>query len=128
MGLLDNFMSGQYSPDQNKNEAIQQGLLSLGLGLLNSRGNFSQSLGQAGQQGLGAYHKSREENQQAQLRQMAMEQQQQAMADEARKRAYLQGLQSPQMQASQAALAGGGGPTQANAQQMPQVDPMQQMM
>jgi hypothetical protein len=128
MGLLDTYLSGQYSGDKNKNEAIQQGLLSLGLGLLNSKGNFGNALGQAGQQGLATYHRSREENQQAEMRKQAMEQQQQMMADEARRRAFLQNMPSPQMQASQQALAGGGGPTMANAAQMPQVDPYQQLL
>lgn len=36
-------------------------------------------------------------------------------------------LPSPQGQAVQSALAGGGGPTVANAQRMPEVDPMAQM-
>jgi hypothetical protein len=128
MGLLDTYLSGQYSGDKNKNEAIQQGLLSLGLGLLNSKGNFGNALGQAGQQGLATYHRSREENQQAEMRKQAMEQQAQMMADEAKRRAFLQNMPSPQMQASQQALQGGGGPTMANAAQMPPVDPMQQML
>lgn len=129
------------------------GLLSLGLGMMNSRGNIGQALGQAGPQALDAMRQVKQdqqrraqfEQQQAQqAQQMAMAQQaqamqqeqhaqsmrqaQQQMADQQRQRDYLQGLQSPQMQASGAALSGGGGPTVGNAARMPAVDPMQQMM
>jgi hypothetical protein len=39
----------------------QQGLLALGLGLLNSRGTFGQGLGQAGQQAMGVMQQAREQ-------------------------------------------------------------------
>lgn len=54
---------------------------------------------------------------QAQDRQNALMQQQ-----------FINSIPSPQMQASQAALAGGGGPTVANAAQMKPVDPRTQML
>lgn len=112
-----------------------QGLLSLASGLLNSRGNFGQALGQAMPQGLDAYNqasqllqrrKALEQETAVRAQQMQMHQQQ--MADQQRQREYLQNLQSPQMQASSAALSGGGGPTVGNAARMAPVDPMQQMM
>jgi len=47
---------------------------------------------------------------------------------DARQAQFIANLQSPQMMASQAALAGGGGPTMANAARMPAVNPMQEFM
>lgn len=131
MGLLDNL-------DDPKTQA----LLSLGLGLLNSRGNFGQGVGQAGTQALGAYQSAKQAQQQKamqdqQMQSHALQQQmlqqqlaesQRAATDRQRQQAFLQGLPSPQMQASGAAMAGGGGPTQAAAGRMAPVDPMQQLL
>lgn len=64
----------------------------------------------------------------SQLAQMQMQEAQQKMEDERRRRAFLENLPDPQMAASQQALAGGGGPTMANAARMPQVSPTQQLM
>ena len=119
-----------------------QGLLALGFGLLNSRGNLGQAIGQAGPQAMQAYSqandaiqrkKQQEQAMQAQAMQMQMSQQQIAemqrqAQDRERQQQFLQGLQSPQMAAAGQALAGGGGPTVGNAAKMPAVDPMQQMM
>jgi len=119
-----------------------QGLLALGFGLLNSRGNLGQAIGQAGPQAMQAYSqandaiqrkKQQEQAMQAQALQMQMSQQQMAelqrqAKERERQQQFLQGLQSPQMAAAGQALAGGGGPTVANAAKMPAVDPMQQMM
>lgn len=131
MGLLDNL-------DDPKTQA----LLSLGFGLLNSRGNFGQGLGQAGAQAMGTFADAKkaqqqkamqEQQMQAQaLQQQMMQQQlseaQRAAADRQRQQEFLQGLPSPQMQASGQAMAGGGGPTQAAAGRIAPVDPMQQLM
>jgi hypothetical protein len=126
-----------------------QGLLAMGLGMLNSRGNFGMGLGQGGQAGLAAFNEARQQQQRTLAQAQQMEMQKQAMAsqaiqmqmaqqqlaehqtaqqDRARSQAFLQGLPSPQMQSTQAGMAGGGGPTMANAARMPPVDPMQQMM
>ena len=61
-------------------------------------------------------------------RQLAIQQAQEAAAQRARARAFAQSLPAPQMAAAQQALAGGGGPTQANAAAMPAVDPRLQML
>lgn len=119
-----------------------QGLLALGFGLLNSRGNLGQAIGQAGPQAMQAYSQAndaiqrkrqQEQAMQAQALQMQMSQQQMAemqrqAKERERQQQFLQGLQSPQMAAAGQALAGGGGPTVANAAKMPAVDPMQQIM
>jgi hypothetical protein len=62
------------------------------------------------------------------MEEMQIEQAQREMARQQQQQQFLQGLPSPQMQASQAAMAGGGGPTNANAAQMAPVDPMQQQL
>ena len=135
MGLLDNFGG-------NLDDPYMQAKIALGSGLLNSRGNFGQGLGQAVQQAMGAYGDARkaqqqkaiqEQQMQAQaLQQQMMQQQiaeaQRAAADRQRQQAFLQGLPSPQMQAAGQAMAGGGGPTQAAAANMAPVDPMQQLL
>lgn len=131
MGLLD----GKFSDDPDKNSSINQGLLALGLNLLNSKGSFGQALGSSGLQAMQAQQQTMqnlqlEKARKAQLEAMQRQaqQEQEAAAQRQRQQAFLQGLPSPQMQASQGALAGGGGPTQANAAQMPQVDPQAQQL
>lgn len=120
MGLLDSL-----------NDPKQQGLLALGLGLLNSRGNFGQALGQAGQQGMQAMLEARQRQQMEQRQRMQDEMLRVQMEREARKAALLeplmrrlQGGESTQMPAVSAALAQGAqagsvGPTVANAQRLP---------
>lgn len=61
-------------------------------------------------------------------RQLAIEQAKEAARQRAAQQQFAQSLPSPQMAASQAALAGGGGPTMANAEQMRPVDPRLQML
>jgi hypothetical protein len=61
-------------------------------------------------------------------RQLAIQQSQQVAADRKRSEQFRQSIPSPQMQASQQALAGGGGPTVGNAAQMRPVDPRLQML
>lgn len=115
------------------------GLLSLGLRLMSTPGKFGTALGQAGLGAMGDMQRARaqqQDRQQAaqrqQLFELQMKQAQQAQADaelaranEARFRGM---IPDPSAQAAQAALAGGGGPTLANAQQIRPVDPQQQML
>lgn len=65
------------------------------------------------------------------LMRMKMQAVQQQQAEQAQQRqrleAFQQSLPSPQMQAAQQGLQGGGGPTRANAARMPAVDPSEQM-
>lgn len=69
---------------------------------------------------------------QMQQLQMQIAQQQQAAQKQAEQDAALKqfrgSIPSPQGQATQQALAGGGGPTNANAAKMPSVDPLEQQM
>lgn len=51
-----------------------------------------------------------------------------ALKQREREDQFRQGIPSPAGQAASAALAGGGGPTVANAQRMPPVDPFQQQL
>ena len=59
--------------------------------------------------------------------QALIQRQQQEQAERARMQQFVQSIPSPQMSASQNALAGGGGPTVGNAQRMQPVDPRLQM-
>jgi hypothetical protein len=126
MGLLDSM-----------DDPRTMGLLSLGMGLLNSRGNFGQALGQAGPQALQAVRQVQEDRQKKAQREQAqqmqalqMQQAQAAMAQQQAQQqrqaaiegAYRGALRSPE----QMAMAGGGGPSVANAaaipNTMPQID------
>lgn len=113
------------------------GLLSLGLGLLGSKGSFGNALSKAGPQALDAMRqvqqdKARKEQMaqaqqlqalQMQQAQMALAQQQAAQQKQAAvEGAYRGALRTPE----QMAMAGGGGPSVANAaaipNTMPQID------
>ena len=60
MGLLDQFLGNNFADDADQHSAMRQGLLAAGFGLLGSKGSFSQAIGQAGQQGMGAYQGAQE--------------------------------------------------------------------
>jgi len=122
------------------------GLLSLGLRLMSTPGKFGTALGQAGLGAMGDVRQAQQllelkkaRDQQAQeqaLRQRMMEMQlaqaQQAQAEAQRAReqeeAFRKLIPNPGFQAGAAALAGGGGPTMANAAQVRSVDPQQQLL
>jgi hypothetical protein len=119
------------------------GLLSLGLGMLNSKGgNVLTALGQAGPGALDAIRQVKQDQQrkqqleqqqqmqamQLQQAQMQLAEAQRAHADRQRQQDFLQSLPSPQMAANGQAMANGGGPSVANAGKVQQVDPMQQLM
>lgn len=137
-GLLE--MLGVSSGDPAKDNALNQGLLSFGLNLMSSkRGNLAGALGEAGLAGLGTANQGlmQARSQGIQDKQLKFQEQQQAFqtaqqqaAEEARKKqqAFFDQLPSPQMQATEAALSGGGGPSPANAARMQPVDPMAQLM
>jgi hypothetical protein len=125
-GLLG--ILGLSSGDANKDAAISHGLLQAGLSLLGARGRLGPALGQAGMvglQGMQQYGQNQFQQtlQKAQLDELKRKQDMQQRGD-----AFRDSLVSPQMQASQGALAAGGGPTMANAQKMPAVDPGHQML
>jgi hypothetical protein len=105
----------------------QQGLLALGLGLLNSRGTFGQGLGQAGQQAMGVMQEARQRQRLASMQdiqqQMAQMQLQNAQR-EAAKQTQLEALRGQFTRTpAQQALAGGGGPTAANAEKLQTTQP-----
>lgn len=123
MGLLDEFDS---MPDDRKS-AVRQGLLTMGLNMLAGGGSFGQQIGRGGLAGLGGYQDAleRQKAEQAQksLRQVQELQLQQAQRG-AQRQQRLDALpgqfyRSP----AQQALAGGGGPTAANAQRMEGMTP-----
>lgn len=105
----------------------QAGLLALGLGLLGSRGSFGQGLSQAGGQALQAMQQARMNQQQQQDRTRAqqmqalqMQQVQMQLAEAQKKQAEQEKLRTLAQQFArppgQMAMAGGGGPSVANAQ------------
>lgn len=115
MGLLDSM-----------DDPRTMGLLSLGMGLLNSRGNFGQALGQAGPQALQAMRQVQQDKQrqeqlaQAQKMQALQMQQAQMQLDEAKRataeREKLSALaQQFSRNPQQMAMANGQGPTVGNA-------------
>jgi hypothetical protein len=124
MGLLDNL-------DDPKTQAM----LALGLGLLNSRGNFGQGLGQAGTQAMGAYAdakkaKQLQEYQQVQMddmRQQAILRQQQAARAEAQLKEATAWGQPQQIGQGLPSIMPGSGPRSPaeNAQVQQSVQPQQ---
>jgi len=133
MGLLDMIAGSDLDPKDKA--ALNQGLLSMGLSMLAGKGNFGQVVGNAGLQGVQAYQGAQDRQRRDQMDALTLQQHQLALQQAKsqadayqRQQDYLQGLQSPQMQASQQALSGGGGPTMANAQRIAPVDPQQQQV
>lgn len=104
------------------------GLLSMGLRLLGSKGSFGHAVGEAGHGALGDAMKIQDRSFQNTQRQMQMEQLKRQQQLQQQQDAWRQNAVSPQMQASQAALGGGGGPTMANAAKAQPVDPNRQML
>lgn len=123
MGLLDDFDS----LTDDRKSAVRQGLLTMGLNMLAGGGTFGQQLGRGGLAGLGGYQDAIQQQKAEKARdiqqQMASLQLQQARrsADRQQQLDALPGqfYRSP----AQQALAGGGGPTQANAQAMQGLTP-----
>jgi hypothetical protein len=121
MGLLD-------TP---KDEA----LLTLGLGLLNSKGSFGNALGQAGMQSMQVFNQAKDRERvakmqalQEEMARMNLENARRQQEQQARMEQFRASLQSPQEQNIGQAMAGGGGPTMANAQRLQPVDPNQSLM
>lgn len=115
-GLLE--LLGGSTGDPKRDSAINQGILQMGLQMLQSKGSFGQALGQGGMAGI-------QSTNQAQDRQFQQEQQQQTRAqweEQQRQRAQQQKQRELMQQfyktPEQTALAGGGGPTTANAQKI----------
>ncbi len=95
--------------DDDTQMAIAQGLLS-------GRGSLGLAAALANVRGVEDTRFKRSQQQmQMQQQQMQMEAARQAMMDEQRRREYIANLPDPQATANQQALAGGGGPTMANA-------------
>lgn len=132
MGLLDFNMPGMDTPEG-------QGLLSAAFSLMSAKklpgqkGAFAGALGDAGQQYLQSSNASQDQmmkrkylDNQMQAQQMQLEAARRQQAEQERVQAAVRNAFAP-MGASQA-MAGGGGPTSANAArmgQMPQFDPLQ---
>lgn len=125
MGLLN---WGEWSADPDKKQSINQGLLAMGLGLLNSKGSFGNALGQAGLLGLQAQQTSYDNtlqrkfiNAKLQDEQAQAAQRKAAMDAQASLRAFLESRRNPATAAlAQGAEQGSIGPTVANASRMSQ--------
>lgn len=72
-----------------------QGLLTAGLAMLGSRGNFAQALSEGGLAGLQSMQQGRAFGQQSAMRDMQLQQQRMAMAEAQRKQQYLANLKAP---------------------------------
>lgn len=114
---------GGSTGDPNKDAAINQGILQMGLQMLQSRGSFGQALGQGGMAGLAGFQGEQDNQFQQRLRQ----QQQMQWEDHNRQAAMQQKLRdlAPQYQrsASGNAMSNGQGPTLANAQKLETAQP-----
>lgn len=132
-GLLD-ILGGNFGTDDPRQAAY----LALASGLMSGRGNFGQVLGQAAMGAQDTFQTSRKAQQQAQQAQqqaMMTKMQMEEIQRKAKQQQEMQALEeqfrtslvSPQQQATQDALADGGGPTVTNAANMRAVDPYQQM-
>jgi hypothetical protein len=120
MGLLDSLMGS--SIDDPKT----MGLLQLASSLSSGQ-KFMPALSE-GLLGRAQILSSAERQKAAQqMQQMQLQQAQRQIAQQQAQDQFRASIPSPQMQAAQGALAGGGGPTMANAQRMQPVDPMAQM-
>jgi hypothetical protein len=118
-GLFD-FLS---SEDPNT-----QAQLAMAAGLLGGRGSFNQIASQALMGGTQAGQRASAIKRQADLDNLAKQRFQLALDEEQRKKKQFDALEqfrasipSPEMTSAQMALAGGGGPTQANAAMMPPI-------
>lgn len=128
MGLLDNLLG------QSFDDPRTAGLLALAQGLQSNpnamRGLSGGLLGH--NQALNEVKKAKAAQEmqalQMQQQQLALQQAQRQAEQMKAQEQFRQSIPSPQMQGAMGALAGGGGPTQANAAQMPVADPNAQMM
>lgn len=109
--------------DPSKDDALNNGILQAGLQMMASRGTLRQALGQGGMAGMQGYEATRDNQWQGQQR----AQQQRTWDEQNRQMAQQQKLRelAPQFQrsATQNAMAGGGGPTLANAQNLQTAQP-----
>lgn len=103
------------------------GLLNIAASLSSNRNPIAGlSQGLLGRQQI--IQQAQESANQQKLKGLQLQQAQEQMAAQQRQRDFLANLQSPEQAASQAALAGGGGPTTANAANIQPVDPQQSQL
>lgn len=100
-GLLD----GNWSPDSDRNDSINQGLLAMGLQLMSSKGRFGDALGQAGLAGMDRQRSVYTGLQGDRLRQMQLQQAKQQFDEQQAKTAqmkitqeHIRSLQAPNPQ------------------------------
>lgn len=121
-GLLEMFGVDESAQTPEQKAAMQRGLLTMGLAMMGTKGNFSQAMSRGGLLGMQAHDEALTQQRQQQLGNMQMQAQrlQLEQAQQAAERAkQLQSLPSQFFKSpAQQALAQGGGPTQANAQAM----------
>jgi hypothetical protein len=133
-GLLD-ILGGNFGTDDPRQAAY----LALASGLMSGRGNFNQVAGNALMDAQKSYQGANQLKQRSEMNQLEMDdirrkakqaEEQQKRLDEQRAldEQFRALIPNPQQQAIQGALAGGGGPTVANAGKIEPVDPTKQMM
>jgi hypothetical protein len=122
MGLLDMFGIDDSGQTPEQQAALKRGLLTAGLAMMGTKGSLGTAMSRGGLLGMQAYDDAQTQQRQQQLGNMQMQSQrlQLEQAQQAAERAkQLQGLRQQYSKSpAQQALAGGGGPTQANAQAM----------
>lgn len=113
MGILDSFFG-------NADQTQALGLLGAGLMSGNAPGGFQAASGLLAQAPMRALQK--------QMAELQMAEMQDKIAQRQKQREFLDNLPDPTFAAGQEALAGGGGPTLANAANVPSVSPQRQML
>ena len=116
-GLLGLYLMQAAAPRAGGRASLGEGLLAGMQGVQQQRAAKED---RAARQQHAELQRQQQEFQLQQLKQQAAQQQ--------AAQQWRQSIPSPQMGAAQQALSAGGGPTQANAQRMPAVDPMQELL
>ena len=107
-GLLE--LLGASTGDPAKDNAINQGILSAGLSLMQARGRLGPALGQAGQAGMMGFQQAMQQDYQSKMQKAQLDELARKKLMQDREEAFIQGLPSPQAQANQAAYKASGSP------------------
>jgi hypothetical protein len=112
-GLLS--LLGQSTGDPNKDAALNQGLLQMGLTMLQGKGNFGQVLGQGGMAGISGYNQSMDQSWQQRQRSEQEKQWEEQKRRQERQKEMEALAQQFYRTPEQTSLMNGKGPTLENA-------------